>query len=154
MLSWREFNPVQRNQLLKITASSQTTSLQWFTPSLPSAAATSLCGGLQLHLSEASNSCCPLLTHWEQLLPPAQHKGCTRSSSELDKSSAPTALLLPTLPQQLQAVSTSMAPHARTHHSCCPALPSSSTDVVFNRRNLSLCAWHSFDLNPDMKSLP
>lgn len=36
MLCWREFNPVQCNRLLKITASSQTTSLDSFTLSPPS----------------------------------------------------------------------------------------------------------------------
>lgn len=36
MLCWREFNPVQWNRQLKITASSQTTSLDSFTPSPPS----------------------------------------------------------------------------------------------------------------------
>lgn len=36
MPCWREFNPVQWNWLLKITASSQTTSLDSFTPYSPS----------------------------------------------------------------------------------------------------------------------
>lgn len=70
MPCWREFNPVQWNWLLKITASSQTTSLDSFTPSPPSG-----CCRTPLQWSPTSSRA------KQQLLMPAPqplwgHKGC------------------------------------------------------------------------------
>lgn len=145
MPCWREFNPVQWNWLLKITASSQTTSLDSFTPSPPS-------------------GCCRTPLWWsptpswaKQAIRDARSSPTVRAwglhkSFELDSSphNCPLALYPPAARPGCWHLH---GPPARTHTPCCPALPSGSIDVVFDRTTLSLCVWYGFGLNPDMKSL-
>lgn len=94
MLCWREFNPVQWNWLLKITAGSQTTSLDSFTPSPPLG-----CCHIPLQWSPTPSWArqATLAAHSSPTVrtssPPAQHKGCMSASSELDRSPPPNCPL-------------------------------------------------------------